>query len=60
MFHYNSGQYLNSPVNQDIWAYSSAGAEYPVEWSTSGVLHDEAEVRILQTDAMEADDVLVL
>ena len=51
---------LNGPIDENVRTYPAAGAQNPVERSTPCILHDEAEVRILQTDSVQADDVLVL
>jgi hypothetical protein len=52
--------YLNGPINENIRADPSSGTENPVERSSPGVFHDKAQVGLLQTDPVKADDVLVL
>ena len=51
--------YLNGPIHQDVGTDPSPRAEDPIQRPASGVFHDQAEVGLLQGDAVQADDILV-
>jgi len=50
---------LNGPVDQNIWPYLTS-LEHLVERAATRVLHDQAQVRYLQTDAQHRHNVLVV
>ena len=50
---------LHRPVDKNVRRYPLAGKR-TIERSTTRVLHDEAEVRLLKADALQRDDVRVV
>lgn len=50
---------LHRPVHQDVWGDAAAG-QRPVQGPTLSVLHYQTEVWLLQTHALQSDDVGVV
>ena len=50
---------LHGPVDQDVWRDAPSG-QHPVQCPASGVLHDQAQVRLLQAHSLQFDNVGML
>lgn len=51
---------LNCPVDENVWWDPSTTGKNPVQRSTDGVLHDEAEFGWSKTDTSKGDYVWVI